>query len=146
MSDIHLPTLLVAAFPGLSLLALVNRSWTRKVRALEQDLRSLSAALRRMNEAHLRSSEQLAGNLADVEERLTDLAVPSGDPELPLERRHRVLSLAKQGVPVDQISKTLNVPRCEAELVLSLQTFAGAPALVTRKPRGDSRRHAQAQL
>jgi len=143
MFDVHYPTLMLTAFPGIVLLALVHRSWSRRLHALEEDLFALSAALERINESHDRSLEHMSGSLAEVEERLMDLSVPSGDLDLPLERRHRVLSLARKGVPVDRIARTLNVPRCEAELILSLQSYA-ASSPPAAKAAGDASRHAQA--
>jgi|WetSurSiteA1Bulk_404760.scaffolds.fasta_scaffold122979_2 hypothetical protein len=144
MFDIHLPTLILAALPGLVLLVFVHRSWARRVRSLEQDLEALNASVERMNESQWLSQEQTSRGLAEVEERLMELAVPSGASDMPLERRHRVLSLAKQGASVDQISRTLNVPRCEADLILSLQSFASSASSLAGKAGGDPIRHVQA--
>jgi hypothetical protein len=144
MSDINLPTLLLAALPGLALLVFVHKKWQARTRVLERDLQEYADVMSRMAEVQSRVFERLSGKVRELEERLHELSVPSGDPELPLEKRHRVLSLARKGASSKEIARKLNVPRGEAELILGLKTYATAgPPQITRS-NGDSRSHVKA--
>ena len=64
--------------------------------------------------------------LEDLEERFLDMSAPSQDANSALERRHKVLALARQGVSAEDISKRLGTPVGEAELMLKLRKFRGA--------------------
>jgi hypothetical protein len=111
-----------------------KRNWSRRIRALERDLQRISKEMCQMAEIQLKTHEKLSKNLEHIEERIMDLAVPSNDANIPLERRHHVLSLARQGVVLDEIVKRLNAPRGEAELILNLNKFAGMKS--SRKNKG----------
>ncbi len=78
-----------------------------------------------MAELQLKDHEVLSSNIADLEERLVELSIPSNDDNLPLERRHQVLALAQQGVPLEEIVQRLKAPVGEAELILNLRQYMG---------------------
>jgi len=96
-----------------------------RIQSLEQDLLSYSEAMSQMAEMQMKAHQKLSGNLADLEERIMDLSVPSQNVDLPLERRHQVLTLARQGVALEDIVKRLKAPVGEAELILNLQKYMG---------------------
>jgi hypothetical protein len=54
-----------------------------------------------------------------------ELSVPSHDSSLPLERRHQVVALSRQGIGLEDIVKRLKAPVGEAELILNLQKYMG---------------------
>ena len=89
-----------------------------------QDLsRDLDAATERANEQGRRLAWLEAQRRAPAASPLA----PSGDgfalptaKSLMTERRYRVLSLARRGVDSGSISKTLNLPRGEVELIIGL--------------------------
>ncbi len=111
----------LVAVGGCFILILV---WRRRVRALQGELRRLSEDLLQVVELQSDVYRRVCRALADVEEKVLDLSVPSGDAPLPLERRHQVLTLARKGVAVDEIARRLNMPKGEAELILSLRKYA----------------------
>ena len=108
----------------------------RRVQALEQDLQRISGAMSQMAEIQMNAHKRLATRLEDVEERIMELSIPSQDSNLPLERRHQVLSLSRQGVGLEDIAKRLKAPVGEAELILNLGKYMGGendPAGKTNK-------------
>ena len=143
MSDVYLPTLVMAALPGLALLILVHRKWQSRTRVLERDLQEYAEVMSRMAEVQSRVFERLSGRVNELEERIHELSVPSRDPELPLERRHRVLSLARKGASSREIARKLNVPRGEAELILGLRRYGAAGPPQDSRANGDSKGHAK---
>ena len=104
---------------------IIRRKLVMRIQSLEQDLLSYSEAMSQMAEMQMKAHQKLSGNLADLEERIMDLSVPSQNVDLPLERRHQVLTLARQGVALEDIVKRLKAPVCEAELILNLQKYMG---------------------
>jgi hypothetical protein len=85
---------------------------------------------------------RICRDLNGIEERVLNLAVPSSDGPLPLERRHQVLTLARNGVDLEEISRRLNMPRGEAELILRLRKYMETkqpPEQAPRAPRGHAR-------
>jgi hypothetical protein len=107
----------------------VRRHWCKRIQELERDLQQLAEEMCEMVEIVMKAHSKLGRNLEDIEERIMDLAVPSHNPDLPLERRHRILALARKGVTLDDIVKRLNVPRGEVEIILSLREYmdSGTP-------------------
>lgn len=67
--------------------------------------------------------------------------MPSADAPLPLERRHQVLTLARKGVSAEEISRRLNIPKGEAELILSLRKYVDAkiPEVANEMRKGYTR-------
>ena len=98
--------------------------WRRRFLTLQAEVRRLSADLLQAVELQSDVYHRMCRGLSDVEEKILELSVPSGDVPLPLERRHQVLTLARKGVAVDEIAHRLNMPKGEAELILSLRKYA----------------------
>ncbi len=122
---------------------LFQRKWGGRLLALERDLQQLSDAMSQLAEIQMKSYQKLSGNLGDMEERIMDLALPSQDPDLPLERRHQVLALARKGVPIEEIVKRLNMPRGEAELILNLTGFVNVGTSRRAETAGEKDGYAQ---
>ena len=104
----------------------------RRIRVLERDLQTLTNAMSNMVEIQIRSHRRHIARFEDLEERIMDLSIPSHDARLPLERRHHVLALARQGIGLDDIAKRLKAPVGEAELILNLRKYmhGGHPGVV----------------
>jgi hypothetical protein len=96
-----------------------------RIHALEQDLLGISDVITQLAECQMKAHEKSSADLEDLEERIMDLSVPSHNANLPLERRHQVLALARQGVALDDIVKRLKAPIGEAELILNLGKYTG---------------------
>lgn len=104
---------------------MVKRRLIARIDKLEQDLQQLSTAMSQMAELQLKDHEALSSNIADLEERLVELSIPSNDEDLPLERRHQVLSLAQRGLSLEEIVQRLKAPVGETELILNLRQYMG---------------------
>jgi hypothetical protein len=96
---------------------------SRRIQNLEQDLQSIGCAVSQMAEMHLKSTRKYSASLESLEERIMELSVPSHDTNLPLERRHQVLTLANRGMSLEDIVKHLKAPVGEAELILNLGRY-----------------------
>ncbi len=94
-----------------------------RIGTLECELRNISGSMAQMVEMQMKAHCKYSANLENLEERLMELSVPSHDPSLPLERRHQVLALARQGAGLDEIVKRLKAPAGEAELILNLGKY-----------------------
>jgi len=103
----------------------INRRLARRVHALEQDLQHISDVVSQMTEVQMKTFQKNSARFEDLEERIMELSVPSHDSSLPLERRHQVLALSRQGVGLEDIVKRLKAPVGEAELILNLQKYMG---------------------
>jgi len=103
----------------------INRRLARRVHALEQDLQHISDVVSQMTEVQMKTFQKNSARFEDLEERIMELSVPSHDSGLPLERRHQVLALSRQGVGLEDIVKRLKAPVGEAELILNLQKYMG---------------------
>jgi hypothetical protein len=97
------------------------RRLTRRVRGLERELQSISGVMSEIAEIQMKTYAKHSANLESLEERIMELSVPSPNPELPLERRHQVLALARQGVSLEDIVRRVKAPVGEAELILNLR-------------------------
>ena len=104
---------------------ITNRRLVRRIHALERDLQHFSEVVSQMAEVQMKTFEKHSAGFADLEERIMELSVPSHDSSLPLERRHQVLTLARQGVALEDIVKRLKAPVGEAELILNLRKYMG---------------------
>jgi DNA-directed RNA polymerase specialized sigma24 family protein len=131
------------SFLSLSILVLVasalclilKRKLVNRIRKLEQDLQQVSSAMSQMAEIQVKEHEMFSSNIADLEERLVELSVPSFDENLPLEKRHQVLSLAQQGMPLEEIAQRLKAPVGEAELILNLRQYMGGGSSLPKNKR-----------
>ncbi len=119
------------ALYGSALYLFLNRKMTKRIQAMEQNLQSYLDVMTQMAEIQKKSHQKISANFEDLEERIMDLSVPSHDSNMPLERRHRVLALARQGVALEDIVKRLKAPVGEAELILNLQKFMGGESSQT---------------
>ena len=90
---------------------------------LERDLQVISSVMSQMIEIQTNWHRKYSTNLEDLEERMMELSVPSHDSSLPLERRHQVLALARQGAGLEEIVSRLKAPAGEAELILNLGKY-----------------------
>ena len=139
--------LILAAFVGVIIIYNAARKKLQKrIEALEEDLARYTEVAGKIVEVQSRTFEKFSRRFDELEERVLDLSVPSQDPEMPLEKRHQVLSLAKQGVPIEEIVERVHAPVGEAELILNLRKYqsgmnAGAvrePPFKRTEPRGRS--------
>lgn len=103
----------------------MSRRLNRRVQVLEQSLRRISEDMAQMADLQMKTHERLSARFDEVEERIMELSLPSRDADLPLERRHQVLALDRQGVPLKDIVKRLKAPIGEAELILNLRKYRG---------------------
>jgi len=117
--------------------------WRRPFRALRREVMRFSEGLLQMADLQKDIYRRICHDLNGIEERVLDLAAPSSDGPLPLERRHQVLTLARNGVDLDEISRRLNMPRGEAELILSLRKYMEAKQ-PPEQARGAPKRSARA--
>ena len=113
---------------------IVQLVWRRRFLALQAEVRRLSEDLLQVVELQSDAYRRVCRGLTDVEEKVLELSVPSGDAPLPLERRHQVLTLARKGVAIDEIARRLNMPKGEAELILSLRKYADVDSDGSRTP------------
>jgi hypothetical protein len=100
--------------------------WRRRFLFLQAEVKRLSEDLLQAVELQSDMYRTVRRGLNGVEERVLELAVPSADAPLPLERRHQVLTLARRGISTDEIANRLNMPKGEAELILNLRRFVDA--------------------
>jgi hypothetical protein len=105
--------------------------WERRIRALENELRACSEAICQMADTQIAVHRRVAATIGDIEERVLDLAVPSRESSHGLDRRHRVIALARKGMSLDDIAQRLNLPTGEAELILSLRRYMDQGAVPT---------------
>lgn len=112
---------------------ILHRRFTRRIRILERDLQHLSDVVSQMAEVQMKTFEKQSASFEELEERIMELSVPSHDSSLPLERRHQVLTLARQGVALEDIVKRLKAPVGEAELILNLHKYMGGGIARTAK-------------
>ena len=102
-----------------------TRKMLQRIQALEQELRRTSDAVIQLAEIQMQSQKKYSVRFEEMEERIMELSVPTHDSSLPLERRHQVLALSRQGVALEDIVKRLNAPVGEAELILNLSKYMG---------------------
>ena len=114
---------LVVAMTGISAAFCwkITRTAAARAEALERDLGRISDAINQMADIQMKTHQKSSARFEEIEERLMELSVPSQDSSLPLERRHQVLTLARQGVALEDIVKRLKAPVGEAELILNLR-------------------------
>jgi hypothetical protein len=104
---------------------ILQKKFMKRLEALERDLLGFSDMMSQMTEIQMKIQKNFSANFEDLEERILELSVPSQDSDLPLERRHQVLTLARKGLGLKEITKRLKAPVGEAELVLNLSKYVG---------------------
>ncbi len=112
-----------------------------RIRIMERDLHNISEMVAEMVEVQVKTFQKHSAGLEGLEERIMELCVPSHDSTLPLERRHQVLALARQGVALEDIVKHLKTPVGEAEVILNLQKYMGAGNARSLATQGQVRHH-----
>lgn len=117
--------LICAAICGSAAIFWCIAGLARRNQALERELQRISNAMSQMAELQMKAHQRHTTRIADLEERMIELSVPSNDSSLPLERRHQVLALARQGIKTQEIAKRLKAPVGETELILNLGKYAG---------------------
>ena len=120
----------------------VVRKMIRRTLALERDLQRMSDAMSQLAEIQMKAHKKNTARLEEMEERIMELSVPSQDSGLPLERRHQVLALARQGIALEDIAKRLKAPVGEAELILNLGKYMGAESPSAGRAHGQVRQYA----
>jgi hypothetical protein len=114
----------------------------RRNQSLERELQRISTAMSQMAELQMKAHQKNTTRITDLEERIMELSVPSHDSSLPLERRHQVLALARQGASSEEIAKRLNAPVGEAELILNLRKYMGGESSPAGKIQKQVRQYA----
>jgi hypothetical protein len=128
-----------------------------RIQALERNLQAFSDVMSKMAEAQTETIQKFSSKIENLEECIIDFSSSSQDAKHPLERRHQVLSLARQGIPLADIAKRLKAPVGEAELILNLNKYVngkcrpsakreeeGSPFLNLKKyPDGEGRSSAK---
>jgi hypothetical protein len=114
----------------------------RRNQSLERELQRISGAMSQMAELQMKVHQRNTARISDLEERIMELSVPSHDSSLPLERRHQVLALARQGVNTQDIAKRLKAPLGETELILNLRKYMGGESSPAGKTQKQVRQYA----
>jgi hypothetical protein len=113
-----------------------------RIQSMERDLHCISDVVTQMAEAQIKTFQKHSAGLEGLEERIMELSVPSKDSSSPLERRHQVLTLARQGVGLEDIVKRLKAPVGEADLILNLRKYMGAENVRSQTAHRRVRHHA----
>lgn len=104
-----------------------TRRFHRELMALEQKFREEQARLEKRLEETLESQNQVAGELRSDLSRLNRivLSAPAAPPASrpPLDKKRYVMTLAQQGLGVEDISRRLKLHRGETELLLGLRNL-----------------------
>ena len=102
---------------------IANRGLVARIHGLEQDLHHISDVMSQMAEVQIKTFQKHSAGLEGLEERILELSVPSHDSIMPLDKRHQVLALARNGIALGDIAKRLKAPIGEAEVILNLQKY-----------------------
>jgi hypothetical protein len=133
---------LISAVMAVVVLGIIAGKLIRRIHTLERDLLACTDAMSQMTEIQMELQRKFSGRLENMDERIMELSVPSHDSSLPLERRHQVLALARQGVSLNDIVKRLNAPAGEAELILNLTKYMGGEKSRSGSVKGQVRQYA----
>ncbi len=144
MSESAVAFLMIAACGALASTFLLWIRSERRARELEQNLQQCSEAMCQMVEIQMTEHKQIARNIGDIEERLLRMVTAEDDSERPVDRRHQVLTMSRNGFPLDEIVRRLNIPKGEAELILNLRKYMGGSGARTDEPGGGLKKYAQA--
>lgn len=123
-------TLAAFALPVAACVGCLALLWfvRRRLAGTERALAHITEDLFQMAELQLALLRKVSGDLRAMEEKLLDLALPTPEASLPLERRHRVLALARKGMAAAEIAERLGMPGGEVELILGMKGLAEARA------------------
>jgi len=87
--------------------------WRRRHNSLRQEMTRLSEDLIQLVELQAQVYKRIRDDINDLEGKVLDLAAPTSESPLPLQRRHQVLTLARKGIPVEEIARRLSLRREE---------------------------------
>lgn len=144
MSEPAVAFLMIAACGALASTFLLWIRSERRARELERNLHQCSEALCQMVEIQMSEHKQIARNIGDIEERLLRMVTAEDGSERPVDRRHQVLTMSRNGFPLDEIVRRLNIPKGEAELILNLRKYTSGLGSPGDESSGDLRKYAQA--
>ena len=102
---------------------IANRGLVARIQGLEQDLHCISDVMSQLAEVQIKAFQKYTAGQEGLEERILELSVPSHDSIMPLDKRHQVLALARNGIALGDIAKRLKAPIGEAEVILNLQKY-----------------------
>ena len=125
--------LFILALYAVALNIYMKKKYLARIQKLERELQGISGVMSQMMEEQMKAHRKYAANIENLEGRIMELSIPSHDSNLPLERRHQVLTLARQGVGLDEIVKRLKAPMGEAELILNLGRYMNSNAAQNAK-------------
>lgn len=120
----------------------VRKIFSQRIQALEQDLQNICVLVSEMAEIQVKSHRKCSASMENLEMRIMELSIPTNDSTLPLERRHQVLTLARQGMALDDIVKRLKAPVGEAELILNLGKYVKPQSPINDGTDGQVRQYA----
>ena len=141
------PVVMFLAFTSFGALSSTVVLWIRserRIKALERNLQGCCEALSQMMELQMAEHRKIERDFGDLEERFLNLTTADNDAGRPVDRRYQVLTMSRNGFPLEEIVRRLNIPKGEAELILNLRKYMGASASKTDGTNGDPRRYAQA--
>jgi hypothetical protein len=139
---LYIISILAAIAGSLGFYWSTTRKMLRQTQTIRKDLQRLSEAVSQLAEIQMKAHQKSAVRMGEMEQRMMELSVPSHDDSLPLERRHQVLALARQGVALGDIVKRLKAPVGEAELILNLSKYMGNESSPAHKTRGQVKQYA----
>jgi hypothetical protein len=129
-------------FCGGALHVTTKRKMMKRIQDLEQDLQGYADVMLKVAEVQTKTQEAFSSRFEELDERIIELSVPHQDPDVPLERRHKVLALARQGMALEDIVKRLKAPVGETELILNLNKYRNYATGRTDKKMEQAVRHA----
>jgi predicted Ser/Thr protein kinase len=121
---------------------IANGRLVARIHGLEQDLHHISDVISQITEVQIKTFQKYSTGMEGLEERILELSVPSHDSIMPLEKRHQVLALARQGIALEDIVKRLKAPVGEAEVILNLQKYMTAESPRSLTSNGQVKNHA----
>jgi hypothetical protein len=119
-----------------------KRKMMKQIQDLEQDLQGYADVMLKVAEVQTKTQETYSTRFEELDERIMELSVPHQDPDVPLERRHQVLALARQGMALEDIVKRLKAPVGETELILNLNKYRNFAAGRADRKMEQAVRHA----
>lgn len=135
MNDWLIMVLAVAAACLLGAMALLYFMFRREQgrrEILEERVGKIARLLEEMvqlNESAYRSMTQTIRTLETGIQKTDRSAPPS-----PVEKKHKILNLFQKGIPAEEISRRLNVPRGEVDLVASLDHWSARDGELAARP------------
>ncbi|NWG13353.1 MAG: hypothetical protein HXY20_07460 [Acidobacteria bacterium] len=115
---------------------------SRRLRRLERNLLDSAEALGQMVEIQMSEHRRISGYMDDIEERILSMSAPEAEPPRPIDRRHQVLALSRKGCDLAEITRRLNIPLGEVELILNLKNYLAGQGSQSAPSSGDMRQHA----